>query len=295
MSDQHEVLNLKAVVASLAAILFGLAILYASAVLGEHHPRLEVVVREAGALIFVTGLLSIFWELLAKRSLADEIITKVGISRQILASGLRKITPNFHRDIDWPALFKDAHQIDIFFAYGGSWRAAHYEELNTFARRNGARLRIILPDADDADIVGEMARRFSTSAAETVKRIRSSTEEFEALAKNAVAKIEVWYLPRSPVFSYYRFDSVAIMGLYHHKNIRATVPALTFAKPGSLYDYFSDEFESMMVGDAPPARKGVHKLNELVAACRATRAFSGRRRCPADARRRVPRSRDREL
>lgn len=33
------------------------------------------------------------------------------------------------------------------------------------------------------------------------------------------------------------------------------VPAFTFAKPGSLFDYFTDEFESMMVGDAPPARK----------------------------------------
>lgn len=106
MSDQHEVLNLKAVVASLVAILVGLAVLYASAVLGEHHPRLEVVVREAGALVFVTGLLSVFWELLANRSLANEIIAKVGISQQILASGLLKITPNFHRDINWPELFK---------------------------------------------------------------------------------------------------------------------------------------------------------------------------------------------
>src|SRR5207244_95146 len=124
-----------------------------------------------------------------------------------------------------------------------------YEELNAVARRSGARLRIVLPDPDDANVVAEMARRFATSPAETEKRIRSSREEFEAQAKNAVAKIEVWYLPRSPVFSYYRFDSTAIVGLYHHKSIRATVPAFTFAKPGSLYDYFSDEFESMMAGD----------------------------------------------
>lgn len=216
---------------------------------------MEVVVREAGALFFVTGLLSVFWELLAKRSLANEIIDKVGISRQILAAGLRKVTPNFHRDIDWPELFKDAHQIDIFFAYGGSWRAAHYEELTEFARRNGARLRIVLPDPDDPSIVAELARRFGTTLSETVTRIQTSKEDFSALGKNAVAKIEVWYLPRSPVFSYYRFDSVAIVGLYHHKNIRAVVPAFSFAKPGSLYDFFADEFESMMIGDAPPARK----------------------------------------
>lgn len=39
MTNQHEILNLKAMVASLAAILVGLGMLYASAVLGEHHPR----------------------------------------------------------------------------------------------------------------------------------------------------------------------------------------------------------------------------------------------------------------
>lgn len=191
MPDQHEILNLKTMVASLAAILAGLGMLYASAVLGDHHPRWEVVVREAGALVFVTGLLSGFWELLAKRSLANEIIDKVGISRQILAAGLRKVTPNFHRDIDWPELFKDAHQIDIFFAYGGSWRAAHYEELTAFARRSGARLRIVLPDPDDAGIVAEMAHRFGTTPSETETRIRTSREEFAVLAKNAIAKIEV--------------------------------------------------------------------------------------------------------
>src|ERR1043166_8585556 len=149
MSAQHERLNLWAFSGSVAAILVGLVVLYLSAVLGENHPRLEVVVREAGALVFVTGLLSIFWELLAKRSLADEIIDKGGISRQVLGSGLLKVTPNFHRDIDWPVLFKDVHEIDIFFAYGGSWRATHYEELNAFARRNGARLRVVLPDPDN--------------------------------------------------------------------------------------------------------------------------------------------------
>src|SRR3954453_421483 len=94
MPDQHEILNLKTMVASLAAILAGLGMLYASAVLGDHHPRWEGVGREAGALVFVTGLLSVFWELLAKRSLANEIIDKVGISRQILAAGLRKVTSN---------------------------------------------------------------------------------------------------------------------------------------------------------------------------------------------------------
>jgi hypothetical protein len=75
------------------------------------------------------------------------------------------------------------------------------------------------------------------------------------LGKTAVAKIEVWYLSRSPVFSYFRFDSTAIVALYHHKSIRATVPAFVFQKGGSLYDYFSAEFESMIVGNAPSARK----------------------------------------
>lgn len=256
MSERHKVLNLTVLVASLAAVLAGLGVLYLSALLGEmKHERLEVVVREAGALIFVTGLLSIFWELLAKRSLVNEIIEKAGISQQILASGLQKVTPNFHRDIDWPALFADAHQVDIFFAYGGSWRAAHYEELNTLARRSGARLRVVLPDAEDANIVAELARRFSEQTSEIEKKILKSRSEFEAMAKDAAAHIEIWYLPRSPVFSYYRFDSTAVLALYHHKRIRATVPALAFAKPGSLYDYFSDEFESMISGDAPTARK----------------------------------------
>lgn len=256
LNERHEVLNLKVLAGSLGAVLGGLGLLYVSARVGElHHPRLEVVAREAGALIFVTGLLSIFWELLAKRSLADEIIAKAGISKQVLASGLQSVTHNFHREIDWPRLFRDAHQVDVFFAYGGTWRAAHYEELNALAQRKGARLRVVLPDPDEENIVSELARRFAEPRGEIEKRIRNSRGEFENLAKDAAAQIEVWYLARSPVFSYYRFDSTGIVALYHHKRIRATVPALTFAKEGSLFDYFSDEFESMISGEAPTARK----------------------------------------
>ena len=254
MTHERTILNLKAYSFAVSIFALGVVALFASA--HEHRWLSEewrVVTREVGALLVVTGVLSVFWELFSKRSVIDEVLSRVGIVRNIHDSGLLEITGDFHREIDWEALFKNARELDIFFACGRTWLGAHGSKVLEVVARGG-QIRVVMPDPDDARIVEELARRFSTQPDELVNRIRHTLSTFEDLGKQGNATIAVWFLPRPPVFSYYRFDDRALLATYHHRNTRWHVPAFTFERDGSLFRYFAEEFDAMISGKNPAAR-----------------------------------------
>jgi hypothetical protein len=121
MSNERTILNLKALSFSLAVILIGAIALFTAANESSwSSEEWRVLTRELGALFVVTGALSVFWELLAKRTVIDEVLSRVGIVRNINDSGLLEVTPDFKRDINWERLFQNVRELDIFFAYGRS-------------------------------------------------------------------------------------------------------------------------------------------------------------------------------
>lgn len=253
-----RVVNLVVLSASLGGIIIAIGIFYWTAHDSWWRPYtgIQAVLCEIGRLIFVTALLSIFWELIAKRALVDEILARVRTAQEIAGAGLIGIAASFHQDIDWNRHFKSAKEIDIFFAYGRTWLGTHMEQLRN-AVRAGASIRVVLPDPEDEDVTAELAFRFSMTRAEIVVRIRESVESFKSLSTEAgsSSRVEIWHLARTPVFTYYRFDDVAIFSIYNHRKERATVPAFTCEEPGSLFSFFRREFELMISGEKPLARK----------------------------------------
>ena len=123
-------------------------------------------------------------------------------------------------------------------------------------RRKGSSIRVILPDPKSQDTIADLARRFGISAQQVTDRINESIQTFQDLAKEngAQAAIEVWLLSKTPMYSYYRFDDVALVAMYHHKGIRATVPAFTVRRDGSLFRFFESDLGTIMSESNPAAR-----------------------------------------
>lgn len=52
----------------------------------------------------------------------------------------------------------------------------------------------------------------------------------------------MYHRPGDRVFSFYRFDDIAVVGLYSHSRTRgAAVPVFVCARPGELFDFVLDE------------------------------------------------------
>ena len=211
---------------------------------------LQAVIEQLGALLFVTATITFIWEIKAKLSFLDEILVKTQVSRDVALAGLLKITNRFHDDIDWRRYIEKSSKIDIFFAYARTWCGAHEEHLKTAIKNNKARVRVVLPDPNNKDVVSELTRRFDIEKEEDLKgRIEESATFFKglkAIAENKGGSVELWFLQKCPVFSFYRFDHIGILATYKHQKGRGNVPTFVFEQGGTLYDFMRQEFDAMI-------------------------------------------------
>lgn len=250
-----ERVTLRVIIAALIFIIIGVLLIWGMS--GKPWTgkwrTLQVLLEQLGALIFVTATITLFWELMAKRSFLGEILVKTQVSRDVALAGLLKITQRFLDDIDLRRYIEKSSKIDIFFAYGRTWCGAHEEHLKTAIKNNNARVRVVLPDPNNKDTVSELTRRFNIEEEKDLKgRIEESATFFKglkAMAENEGGSVELWFLPECPVFSFYRFDHIGILATYKHQKGRGNVPTFVFEQGGTLYDFMRQEFDAMIKDD----------------------------------------------
>jgi uncharacterized membrane protein YhaH (DUF805 family) len=224
----------------------------------ETHTALKVVARQLGSVLLVSAVITLIWKLYATRVFLDEILLKARISRDIEFSGIEQVTDSFHTDVKWAEYIRNAHEIDIFFAYAQTWRNAHLLDLRAATQNKNMRIRVVLPDPENADTINELCRRFTYKPDQLKTLINEAAEYFKKLApveKTKGANVEIWFLPAPPTFTFYRFDNTTVLALYTHRKERVGVPTFVCRKGGSLYEYLRNEFTDMVGGDKPMAKK----------------------------------------
>lgn len=139
----------------------GLALLYFSSPIDRAgYHRSGVLLEESGAALFIAGVLAVVWELAGKRAFADEILAKANMARDLAEAGVDTVAASFKdQRINWNDLFKNACRLDIFVAYGATWRNTQAERIERLLS-DGGKLRIVLPDPEDSHVVDSLARRF---------------------------------------------------------------------------------------------------------------------------------------
>lgn len=244
-----ERVTLRTLFVSLVIVAIGIALLYLSARKEwKGNEVWQTVIQNLGGLMFVTATITFLWELFGKRAFLDEILAKAQISKEITFSGITKITNSFHHDLDWRSYFRTVSKLDIFFAYGRTWRHIYAQELQEVASREGARIRIVLPDPEDEQTVIELARRLNYEPEQLRRLIKEAETQFRELSSKHTkgAQIKIWFLPAAPTFTFYRFDRIGILALYSHRRERAPVPTFVCEMGGTLYDYIRKEFDAMI-------------------------------------------------
>ena len=212
----------------------------------QAHESLQGVMRDLGSLLIVSVVLGLIWELQGKRSFAREILETARTSADYETSGLTRVGTNYLEDPDWEDLFRNVEQLDIFVAYASTWRNLHLKRLQAVASRPGGQIRVFLPDLEDDDTVTTLARRFGYTEEDLCGRIKETAESFESMRLDGGATIKIFYRPGDRLFSFYRFDSRAVVTLYNHKGTRESlVPTFLFQRGGSLYAFIEAEIRAI--------------------------------------------------
>lgn len=242
----RKLVTLETVLAAAVVLAAGFALLYVAGRDGWMTTRhgLQSVLNSLGGLLIVSVALGALWELYGKRAFAREILDTARTTTDVDAAGLIRVGTNY-LEIDWERLFADVVKLDIFFAYGRTWRNSNHTRLAELAGRRGARIRVYLPDPNHADTVRKLADRFSMTEQSLMEAIQESRDYFVSLGREAYASIEVYYRGGDSTFSCYRFDKTAVLTMYTHSRSRTPVPTIVCRESGSLYEFVRAEFRAI--------------------------------------------------
>lgn len=210
------------------------------------HPGLQAVLNNLGSALIISLGLAVLWELFGRRAFTREIMETARLGTDIEAAGLLRIGANYLKDPDWEDLFERVQKLDVFFAYGRTWRNTNHSLLEKLAARQDARIRVFLPDPDDSETVRVLADRFGMETNVLSTIIREAHDDFSGLRKPGGAEIQVNYRKGDSLFSCYRFDRVAVVTLYSHRRERTQVPTLICREGGTLYEFVRSEFKALI-------------------------------------------------
>jgi hypothetical protein len=206
---------------------------------------IAVVVTGIGiSLLYVAGRNDWIWEWVGKSIFLDDVMGTSATAAGVRASDLTAIGVNYQADVPWEDLFKTVRKLDIFVAYGRTWRNSHLQELEAVSQRPDARIRVFLPDPDDEATIAVLSERFSTKPADLSAAITEARTAYEVLSAGR-ATVEVYYRKGDHVFSAYRFDGVAAVTLYTHGQARTGVPVFVCREGGSLNRFVRAEFDAI--------------------------------------------------
>jgi len=243
--------------AVLVAFAGGILVAVAELVLAP-LPWLQILVRDFGALLVASVAVAILWDLYARRSLLAELLAETNLVDDIETTGLIRVSEKWQGEVDWPSLFNASDSFSCFFMYARTWQNNYRENLVRFAKKPQASATAVLPDPDLPALMAHLGARIGETAAEMESRIRETTRhllDFFSTEKGARAPLAIWYAPIAPVFSYYKFDNVAVFTLYKHQIEKTEVPTFAVRKGGTLYEFLSNDFDSLVAGPKPLARR----------------------------------------
>jgi len=237
-SNYSGKLNWKVISFSLVIGITGIALMW---LCSQFIPDTSAVIKNLllatlGSLVVSTFLLAL-WEIVAKKSFAEEILELADISSNINASGLEQVYVNF-KEINWREIIESCDKMTIAFAYGQTWRNSHSDVLAAIPEKDGS-LIVYLPNFEDIAVVDSLSRRFSTSSEEAATRIRESANFFHDIGAT------VYLFSGTFQSSYYIIDKMAIMSFYNHHKSKNEVPAIRSNSSGNLFKFIEEEIAAI--------------------------------------------------
>lgn len=262
MSDQKlykQLTNLRTYIPSAILAVVGILLLtFADFLDWKNHLSFQSLTRDIGSLLIASVAVATVWELFSKRAFFAEALAISKLADELNVTRLTGLSAHWQGSVDWSNLFRSARNIKIFFAYGRTWRNTYLADLTSFAMRPNTKATIVLPDPSDKSVMISITQRMGIDPDDLSKRISEATQEFIDIFKKSgkeKEKLEIWYIPFAPTYSYYCFGEKAVFTLYHHKAERADCPTFTIEQGGSLYDFFEDDFENLVKQEMPRAKK----------------------------------------
>ena len=198
---------------------------------------LRIVINSILSALLSGMIAFLVWEIIAKRTFAEEVLGIANISENLRNSGIIYYYDSFLK-IDWRKIISEAHTISMFITYGRTWRENNRDVLEDFFQKGG-KMKVYLPDNTKDSLMTYYDERFQFQQGKTKEYVNEAIEYY--LGKGAEVK-----LYNGMLFStYYVIDEICLLAVFNHRKDKSTVPAIKATKKGFLGSFIEKEFEAI--------------------------------------------------
>ena len=203
MNKIKENTNLRTIVIVLVISALAFLCLLGGAKIPDTSPTWKSLLTSVGSLLFASVAIAVIWELFQKRSFTNEILDYIKLSENIESSGIESIHFRFD-ELDWKELFENCTEFDLFITYGRSWRGSNEIRLREVAKRAGSKVRIVLPDYRESELLRHFSVRYRKTEEEVANLIKDAVKEYSDYFDEETCDFKL-RLTKHPTNGYYRF------------------------------------------------------------------------------------------
>ena len=121
-------------------------------------------------------------------------------------------------------LIASATTMALYFIHSRRWRENHDAAIKAFLGRTDTTLEVFLPDLEDHELMFSLGKHFEDGPL-IPALVADAYRYFARLARDFRKPAHVWLFGRYPTYSFYRFDSRAVIALYSNTSAKKELPA----------------------------------------------------------------------
>lgn len=205
-----------------------------------HLPVWQNIASQIGGLLLISGGLSLFWDIRAKRVLIEETLLLADVAANLAESGVRHVGLNYKEPSVWRGL-GEARRLVVVASHPNSWRKSVQKELEIISDRLSAHVRFVLPDPNNEQTMQMLAFRDNESPDEAKRSVDEFIAEINGIFARSKADFKICLSSSIPSYTAYRIDDEIVVTLYPQASGRpSAVPTLRIADSAMTQWMFGD-------------------------------------------------------
>jgi hypothetical protein len=141
-------------------------------------------------------------------------------------------------------LIGSSRRMALFFIHSRRWRENHDATIKAFLARDGTALEVFLPDLENHELMYSLSKHFDDGP-QIPSLVTDAYRYFARLARDYGKPAEVWLFGRYPTYSFYQFDSRAVIALYSNASAKKNLPALEITTGSMLGNFLATDIDDL--------------------------------------------------
>lgn len=164
--------------------------------------------------------------------------------------------------LDFPERLDRASELSVFFIHSRSWRENNHNAITSFlSRPDTKKLAVILPNFANCELMSQIVQNFEDGP--VIPGLTRDAIRFFARLRDAYPrKVSVLLTDYYPTYSFYKFNTSAIVALYPTTDRKKNVPTLEVVSGSEAWYFLADDLERLESSATPLNADHLSRLSE---------------------------------